>query len=389
MIIPYARQDISTEDINAVVDVLQSDFLTQGPVVPQFEEAIALQCQAKYAIATNSATSALHLLYLAMELGPGDLVWTSPITFVATANSALWCGAQIDFVDIDQRTYNLCPKALEKKLIQAKKEKLLPKIVVPVHFAGQSCDMKAIHELGCQYGFKIIEDASHALGGRYEQQPIGNCKYSNAVVFSFHAVKIITTGEGGMIVTNDSQIMEKVSLLRSHGVTRDETKMMEPSPGSWFYQQLMLGFNYRMTDFQAALGLSQLKRLDDFIMKRHTIASHYNHHLAALPLVLPYQDPINHSAFHLYVIRLQLEKLQSSRAQVFNELHHEGIKVNVHYIPVHLQPYYHNLGFRQGMFPIAEQYYNEAISLPMYTKLTLEQQERVIHVLGSSLVKGH
>ncbi len=385
MIIPYARQDINREDIDAVVEVLQSDFLTQGPVIPLFEEAVALYCTVQHALTANSATSALQLLYMAMDLGPGDWLWTSPITFVATANCALHCGAKVDFVDIDKSTYNLCPQALEHKLIQAAREGKLPKIVVPVHFSGQSCEMKKIYELGQYYGFKIVEDASHALGGRYEQQPIGTCQYSDAAVFSFHPVKIITTGEGGMIVSNDSQLMERVALLRSHGITRDEKLMTEPSPGPWYYQQLALGFNYRMTDIQAALGLSQFKRLDTFIAKRHVLASYYNEQLSGLPIVLPYQAPQNYSAFHLYVISLDMNKTQSCRAELFKELQKEEIRVNVHYIPVHLQPYYQNLGFRKAMFPIAEDYYDAAISLPMYPKLTQEQQDRVIRVLEKAL----
>ncbi|RUR08120.1 UDP-4-amino-4,6-dideoxy-N-acetyl-beta-L-altrosamine transaminase [Legionella sp. km772] len=381
MIIPYARQDINNEDIDAVIAVLQSDFLTQGPMIPAFEQAIASYCQSKYALATNSATSALQLVYLAMDLGEGDWLWTSPNTFVATSNAALHCGANVDFVDIDKATYNLCPQALEQKLIQAELDGNLPKIVVPVHFAGQSCDMKRIYDLAQYYGFKIVEDASHALGGKYEQQMIGNCAFSEATVFSFHPVKIITSGEGGMIVSNDPQLMERISLLRSHGTTRDENLMTQASPGAWYYEQLALGFNYRMTDLQAALGLSQSNRLNDFIDKRHKLAARYNEGLGPLPLTLPFQAPQCYSAFHLYVIRLHLEQLASSRAEIFAALQQEGINVNVHYIPAHLQPYYQQLGFRAGMFPVAEQYYEEAISLPMYPKLNAEQQDKVIHIL--------
>lgn len=381
MIIPYACQDISEEDIQAVVKVLQSKFLTQGPTVPHFEQTIAKYCNAQYAVATNSATSALHLVYMAMGLGPGDWLWTTPITFVATANGALHCGANVDFVDIDNDTYNLCPKALENKLIQAEKEGKLPKIVVPVHFAGQSCKMKRIHELSQQYGFKIVEDASHALGGSYQQAPIGNCRFSNAAVFSFHPVKIITTGEGGMVVSNEAELIKRISLLRSHGITREESLMTEFVPGPWYYQQLLLGYNYRMTDLQAALGLSQTSRLADFIIQRHKIAVYYDKKLKGLPLTLPYQESNNYSAYHLYVIKLNLKEISSTRAEIFSKLQTEGIQVNVHYIPVHFQPFYQNLGFKKGILPKAEQYYEETISLPMYTKLTQEQQDYIIKVL--------
>lgn len=383
--IPYAHQNISEEDIEAVVKVLRSDFLTQGPMGKQFEEAIAAYCSVSHALATNSATSALQLLYLAMDLGPGDWLWTTPITFVATANCALHCGAQVDFVDIDAATYNLCPVALEQKLINAERDGTLPKIVVPVHFSGQSCDMKKIYELGQRYGFKIVEDASHALGGRYKNKRIGDCNYSDATIFSFHPVKIITTGEGGMIVSNDATLMERVALLRSHGITREEDKMTVPSSGPWYYQQLALGFNYRMTDIQAALGLSQFQRLDEFVIQRHLLASYYNEQLSELPLTLPYQHPNNHSAFHLYVVRLHLNEVICTRVELFKYLQQQGIGANVHYIPVHLQPYYQNLGFRKGMFPIAEQYYDEAISLPMYTGLTPEQQDQVVSALQQIL----
>lgn len=375
--IPYARQSINEDDIAAVVKVLQSDFLTQGPVIPQFEEAVAKISQAAYAIATNSATSALHLACLALGLESGDWLWTSPITFVASANCALYCGANVDFVDIDEKTYNLCPKALESKLIKAEKLGLLPKIVIPVHFSGQSCDMKAIHTLSQRYGFKIIEDASHAIGGQYEALPIGHCRYSDATIFSFHPVKIITSGEGGMVVTNQQPIAERVALLRSHGITRDPKMMTGPSQGPWYYQQLALGFNYRMTDIQAALGLSQTQRLTAFIARRRQIAACYDQHLGNLPVVLPYQLPSSNSAWHLYVLQL----LGNQRLNLFNQLQAEGIYTNVHYIPVHLQPYYQKLGFHLGQFPQAEKFYAQALSLPMYYELTEAQQEKIIKVL--------
>lgn len=385
MIIPYARQEINAEDIAAVVNVLRSDFLTQGPVVPQFEQAVASRVGAHYGVATNSATSALHLAYLAMDLGPGDWLWTSPITFVATANCALHCGASIDFVDIDKATYNLCPKALEEKLVQAERLGRLPKIVVPVHFAGQSSDMSTIHALSQRYGFRIIEDASHAIGGLYANEPIGNCRYSDAVIFSFHPVKIITSGEGGMLITNDSVLAERIQLLRSHGITRDESLMTHASSGGWYYQQLALGFNYRMTDIHAALGLNQLQRIDHFLERRHQIATIYNQQLCSLAISLPYQAVDTYSAFHLYVIRVLSDRAKMSRQQVFNALREHEILVNVHYIPVHLQPYYQSLGFKEGQFPEAEQYYKEAISLPMYPGLDEQQQGQVIQVMQQLL----
>lgn len=385
MSIPYARQDINADDIAAVIKVLHSDFLTQGPVVPQFEQAVAEHCTSRYALAVNSATSALHLAYLALGLGPGDWLWTTPNTFVATANCALYCGANVDFVDIDSSTYNLCPQALEHKLIQAEREGRLPKIVVPVHFAGQACDMHALSRLSARYGFKIIEDASHALGGKYNGQPIGNCEYSEATIFSFHAIKIITSGEGGMVVTNNAPLAEQINLLRSHGITRNEELMISPSPGEWYYQQLLLGFNYRMTDIQAALGLSQLQRLNTFIVQRHDVAAYYNKQLKNLPLILPYQQPRSYSAYHLYVIQKQAAGNHKSRAEVMRALQQCGIKVNVHYIPVYLQPYYQKLGFTKGLCPLAEHYYNNALSLPMYAALNRDQQDRVINGLKNAL----
>ena len=368
--IPYGRQDISEADIKAVEDVLRSDFLTQGPVVPRFEEVVSSFCGAKHGVAVNSATSALHIACLALDLGPGDWLWTSPNTFVASANCALYCGAQVDFVDIDSRTYNLCPTKLEKKLIAAKRTGKLPKIVVPVHLTGQPCDMAAIHALGQKYGFKIIEDASHAIGSRYKGEPIGDCRYSDITVFSFHPVKIITTAEGGMILTNSAKLYTHLRLLRSHGITRDPELMTEPMHGPWYYQQVLLGFNYRMTDMQAALGASQMTRLSDYVKRRHQIAQRYDDFLSGLPLTLPWQHPDAYSAYHLYVIRLQLDKIGATHCQVFEELQAQGIIVNLHYIPVHTQPFYQRMGFKQGDFPEAEKYYSEAISIPMHVNLT-------------------
>lgn len=379
--IPYGRQDITQADIDAVVKVLKSDFLTQGPQVPLFEDAILQACGAQYAVAVNSATSALHIACLALGLGPGDWLWTTPNTFVASANCGLYCGAQIDFVDIDPRTYNLCAKQLEKKLINAEKKGTLPKIVIPVHFSGQPCDMQAIHALSQKYGFKIIEDASHAIGGNYQGEPIGNCRYSDITVFSFHPVKIVTTAEGGVAVTNNAEIAEKLGLLRSHGITRDTHLMTKPIDGSWYYQQIDLGFNYRMTDMQAALGVSQMQRLDAYVAKRHELAERYNTLLKDLPITLPWQHPDSYSGLHLYVIRLQLAKISKSHRQVFENLRELGIGVNLHYIPVHTQPYYQNMGFRVGDYPESEQYYDESISLPMFPNMTNEQQERVYEAL--------
>jgi len=379
--IPYGRQDISEADIQAVVNVLRSNFLTQGPAVPAFEKAVASYCNAQHAVAVNSATSALHIACLALGVGSGDVVWTSPITFVASANCALYCGAQVDFVDIDTRAYNLSVDRLAEKLKKAEEAGRLPKVVIPVHLCGQPCDMAGIHTLSQQYGFKIIEDASHAIGGRYMDEPIGNNFYSDISVFSFHPVKIITTGEGGIVLTNHRELYEKLVRLRSHGITRDPALMEGDSHGPWYYQQIELGFNYRMTDIQAALGLSQLNRIDEFVARRHQLVGRYNQALSDLPLVLPYQHPDSYSAFHLYVIRLQLDRIQRTHRQVFEELRARDIFVNLHYIPVHTQPYYQRLGFRIGDFPAAESYYREALSIPLYVGLTDEDQDRVITAL--------
>ncbi len=385
--IPYGRQDIVQADIEAVVEVLQSEFLTQGPVVSRFEQAVSNHVGSQYALAVNSATSALHIACLALGLRPGDWLWTTPVTFVASANCGLYCGAQIDFVDIDPLTYNLSPQALETKLVAAKSSGTLPKVLVAVHLCGQACDMAKIHELGQEYGFKIIEDASHAIGGKYKNEFIGNCRYSDITVFSFHPVKIITTAEGGMVLTNDEKLAAEMDLLRSHGITRDVTKFNRDSDGPWFYQQIALGFNYRMTELQAALGVSQMKRLDDFVSRRQQLAQRYDHLLENLPVKLPQQLPDSYSAFHLYVIRLQLDRITKTHRQVFEELRFANIGVNLHYIPVHTQPYYQAMGFKLGNFLEAEKYYSEAISLPLFHTLSEAQQDKVVDVLGQVLRK--
>ncbi|MCE9955456.1 UDP-4-amino-4,6-dideoxy-N-acetyl-beta-L-altrosamine transaminase [Aeromonas rivipollensis] len=384
--IPYGRQSISDADIEAVVAVLRSDFLTQGPAVARFEQAVLDHCRAKHAIAVSNATAALHIACLALGLGPGDWLWTSPNTFVASANCGLYCGARVDFVDIDPVTYNLCPEALERKLLQAEQEGRLPKIVVPVHFSGQPCDMRAIHALSQHFGFRIIEDASHAIGGRYLDDPIGSCRYSDITVFSFHPVKVITTGEGGMAVTNDDELAQRLGLLRSHGITREPELMTQPMDGAWYYQQVTLGFNYRMTDLQAALGASQMQLLEHYVARRHQLAHRYNELLAELPLTLPWQHPDGYSGLHLYVIRLQADKVGRSHHEVFEYLRSKEIMVNLHYIPVHTQPYYQQMGFKAGDFPEAERYYAEAISIPMFPTLTAAQQDEVVAALREVLV---
>jgi UDP-4-amino-4,6-dideoxy-N-acetyl-beta-L-altrosamine transaminase len=378
MVIPYGRQHIEEDDIRAVVEVLKSDRLTQGPVIEEFERAVASYCGAKYAVAVSSGTAALHLACLAAGLGPGDLLWTSPNTFVASANCALYCGARVDFVDINHRTYNMDVAKLTEKLETAARRDQLPKVVVPVHFAGQSCEMAAIRELADKYGFTVIEDACHALGGHYRRTKVGSCAFSEMTVFSFHPVKIITTGEGGMILTNREDLYEKLLRLRTHGITRDPALMEGETHGPWYYQQIELGFNYRMTDIQAALGLAQLRKVEKFVERRRYLAEKYNEELRDLPVALPWQDPDAYSAYHLYVLRLHLEELKKSRKQIFQELRAAGINVNVHYIPVHTQPYYKKLGFKTGDFPEAEEYYREAISLPLYYGLHDGDQDFVI-----------
>jgi UDP-4-amino-4,6-dideoxy-N-acetyl-beta-L-altrosamine transaminase len=378
--IPYGRQSISEDDIRAVTDVLQSDHLTQGPAVPAFETAVKAHCGASHAIAVNSATSALHIACLALDIGKDDTVWTSPITFVASANCVLYCGAKIDFVDIDPATLNMSVAALAEKLQRTSRASgQLPKAVIPVHMCGQSCDMAGIHALAQQYGFRVIEDASHAVGGRYRNGPVGDCRYSDIVIFSFHPVKIITTGEGGMALTNHVELAGKMALLRSHGITREEAEMTGPSEGAWYYQQIDLGFNYRMTDLQAALGTSQIQRLEEWVSRRNTLASRYQSKLREMPLVLPAAIPEAYSAWHLYVVQLEDK---SRRKDVFSGLRADGIGVNVHYIPVHLQPYYQRLGFRAGQFPAAEAYYRGAISIPLYSSMTTAEQDQVVECLS-------
>jgi UDP-4-amino-4,6-dideoxy-N-acetyl-beta-L-altrosamine transaminase len=379
--IPYGRHDINQADIQAVVEVLCSDFLTQGVVVPEFESAVANYCKSQYAVAVNSATSALHLACLALGVGSGDIVWTSPITFVASANAALYCNAEVDFVDIDPRTHNLSVERLQEKLALAEAAGKLPKVVIPVHLCGQSCDMAAIHALGEKYGFKIIEDASHAIGGKYQNDPIGNCRFSDITVFSFHPVKIITTAEGGLALTNNPKLADAMAQLRSHGITRDPLQMDGAPDGPWYYQQMALGFNYRLTELQAALGLSQMNRLDEFVAKRNMLARRYDDAIASLPIVTPWQHPDTYSAYHLYVVRCDA----AVRRLVFDRLRAAGIGVNVHYIPVHTQPYYRQMGFQFGDFPIAEAYYAEAISLPLFPALSEADQDAVIAELGRAI----
>lgn len=375
--IPYGKQDIDQRDIDAVVEVLRSDFITQGPVVPEFEKAVSSHVGARRAVAVNSATSALHLACLSLGLGKGDRLWTSPVTFVASANCGLYCGAEVDFVDIDPKTYNLCPEALRLKLESAKKADRLPKVLVAVHLCGQPCDMASIHALSKEYGFSIIEDASHAIGGKYQDEFIGNCRYSDICIFSFHPVKIVTTAEGGMAVTNKDELADRMELLRSHGVTRDPALMTHEADGPWYYQQIALGFNYRMTELQAALGVSQMQRLDDFVARRHELARRYDELLAGLPVITPWQHPDSYSGLHLYVIRLQLDEIAKSHRQVFESLREQGIGVNLHYIPIHTQPYYQAMGFAAEDFPEAMAYYHEAISLPMFHGMNSEQQDQV------------
>ena len=376
--IPYGKQDINQADIDSVIDVIQSDFLTQGPQVPLFEKTVSDYCGAEYGVAVNSATSALHIACMALNLGKDDYLWTSSNTFVASANCGLYCGAKVDFVDIDPRTYNLSTEELERKLIQARQDNKLPKIVIPVHFAGQSCDMKKIHSLGQEYGFKIIEDASHAIGGKYLDQPIGGCQYSDITVFSFHPVKIITTAEGGLATTNNKELSEHMQLLRSHGVTRDPKLMIKKAEGGWHYQQVELGFNYRMTELQAALGVSQMKRLDEFVALRHQRQKRYDELLKNLPVVVPYQDMDSYSALHLYPIQIKTDKVKNTRKEIFEALRKNDIGVNVHYIPVHTQPYYENIGFKKGCYPNAEAYYDSAISIPLFSQMSVIQQDMVV-----------
>jgi len=385
--IPYGHQHITQDDIDAVVSALQSDLLTQGPLVPKFEKKLAEYCGVKNAVAVNSATSALHIACLALGLRKGDWLWTSAITFVASANCALYCGAMVDFIDIDRLSYNLCTKSLERKLIHAEKVGRLPKIVVAVHFCGRPCEMLEIYRLSKKYGFKIIEDASHAIGARYFDDPIGNCRYSDITVFSFHPVKIITTAEGGVATTNQSWLAEKMILLRSHGITRDPRQMSKIPDGPWYYEQKDLGYNYRMTELQAALGISQMDRLNHYVFCRNKIAARYDELLSDLPLQLP--DPCFHySAFHLYIIRLNTRAIENTHLDIFSLLRMSGIGVNLHYIPVYRQPYYLKMGFSLEDFPEAERYYGESISLPMYPMLSEEDQINVVDAVRNAIVKS-
>jgi UDP-4-amino-4,6-dideoxy-N-acetyl-beta-L-altrosamine transaminase len=385
--IPYGKQNISDEDIKAVVNVLNSDYLTQGPKVPLFEEAIKTFCKTEYAIAVNSATSALHIACLALDVGKGDIVWTSPISFVASANCALYCHANIDFVDIDPETYLLSPEKLEEKLICAEKIGKLPKVVIPVHLAGQSCEMEKIFNLSLKFGFKIIEDASHAIGGKYQKEPIGNNRYSDIVIFSFHPVKIITTGEGGMITTKNKKLAKRLQLLRSHGTTNIKSEMKsQESTEIWNYEQIDLGFNFRMTDISAALGISQMKRVEEFVLTRHNIADRYNKLLSDLPLKVPLQNLNSYSSYHLYIIRLKLKNIKKTHIQIFNEMRAQGVQVNLHYIPIYRHPYFERMGFNYGYCEEAEKYFMEAISLPIFFDFSIEEQLHVSELLHSTLL---
>lgn len=387
-LIPYGRQEILQSDVDEVISVLHSDFITQGPQVPLFEQTVADKVGAKYAVAVNSATSALHLACRALGVQAGDIVWTSPITFVASANCALYCGASIDFVDIDESTCNMSVSALELKLKDAERLGKLPKVIIPVHFGGQSCDMARIRKLSNDYGFAVIEDASHAIGGRYKDSFVGGCVYSDITIFSFHPVKIITTGEGGMALSNDDVLATKMRMLSSHGITRDPEQMDREQDGPWYYQQIDLGYNYRMTEIQAALGISQIQRLDDYVSKRNQIASTYDKAFrgsAIKPLII-LDD--RYSAYHLYVVRVSGEHRQGLRRLVFEQLREKGIGVNVHYIPVHLQPWYKHLGFKEGMFPVAENYYKEALSLPMFPTLSVDEQQYVVNTALDIVTKA-
>lgn len=382
--IPYGRQDISDADVAAVVEVLRSDWLTQGPVVPRFEEAVARYCGASQAVAVSNATSALHLACLALGVGKGDWVWTSPITFVASANCARYCGANVDFVDIDKDTWNLCPVRLADKLAIAEREGNLPKVVIPVHLAGQSCDMAEIRKLSRRYGFSVIEDASHAIGGRYQGMPVGILQYSDIAVFSFHPVKILTCGEGGVIVTQSPELANTVRRLRTHGITKDPREFVGDRYSPWHYEQIDLGYNYRLTDIQAALGLSQMSRLVEFIERRSLLAQRYTAELGDLPLQLPRVLPSIYSAWHLYVVRLIGASPRERRQRLFEDLHRAGVGTNLHYSPVHLQPYYKKLGFREGLFPEAERYGLDAITIPLYASMTDQQHRQVIHAVRNA-----
>lgn len=384
--IPYGRQNINEEDIEAVIEVLKSDFITQGPVVPEFEKAVAKYTSANYGVAVNSATSALHIACLALGVGRGDVVWTSPISFVASSNCAIYCGAKVDFVDIDKNTYNMSIDCLEMKLKDAKRNNTLPKVVIPVHLAGQSCEMEEIKKLSDKYGFKIIEDASHAIGGKYKDQPVGSCNFSDITVFSFHPVKIITTGEGGIALTNDEKIANDMAKFRSHGIIRNKNEMTQKEKGLWHYEQVDLGFNYRMTDIYAALGLSQLKRIDEFIKRRHEIANIYDKRLKKINwLSLPFQDEHSYTSYHLYIIRIKNEISEINHRDFFEKLRNSGLLVNLHYIPIYRHPFYSNMGFNKKDFPESESYFSEAISIPIFPSLRKEEQEEIVKIIKSPL----
>lgn len=378
----YGHQHITEKDIQAVEKVLRSNYLTQGPVIESFEKKVANYCGAKYAVAVTNATSALHIACKAAGLGEGDVLWTSPITFTASANCGRYCGADVDFVDIDDKTYNMSVAELRHKLETAVKK---PKVVIPVHLAGQSCDMEAIKALADEYGFKIIEDASHATGADYKNTKVGSCRYSDMTVFSFHPVKIVTTGEGGIVLTNNKELYEKLKLYRSHGITRDSDLMTQEADGTWYYQQIELGFNYRMTDMQAALGCSQMDSLDEFVARRRYLVRRYNEKLKDLPIRTPYQSEDTNPSWHIYIIRVDFTKVVLSKKEIFARMRDRGIALNLHYIPVHTQPYYRNLGFKKGDFPVSETYYEEAITLPLYYDLTDEQQDQIIQALKDVL----
>jgi UDP-4-amino-4,6-dideoxy-N-acetyl-beta-L-altrosamine transaminase len=383
--IPYGRHEITRSDINAIIEVLKSDFLTQGPKVPLFEKVVSEKVGAQFGIAVNSATSALHIACNALGLGKGDWLWTTPISFVASANCGLYCGAKVDFVDIDPISYNICPVSLEAKLMVADKSGRLPKVLVAVHLSGQPCDMVNLHRLSQKFGFRIIEDASHAIGGKYENEYIGNCRYSDITVFSFHPVKIITSAEGGMALTNCKKLAESMEMLRSHGITRDPKLMTHQPDGPWYYQQVALGYNYRMTELQAALGLSQMERLDKYVEKRHKLARLYDELLEGAPLTTPIQHPNSYSAMHLYIVRLNFKKLKITHLEVFNLLRERGIGVNIHYIPIHTHPYYQQFGFKLGDFPQSESYYSEALSLPIFPTLLVSEVKKIAKVFLTEL----
>ena len=382
--VPYSCQFIDDADIEAVTTVLKSEFLTQGPAVPAFEQAFAKRHGVAHAVAVSNATAGLHIACLALDVGPGKRVWTTPNSFVASANCALYCGASVDFVDIDARTRNMSVVDLRARLERARRAGTLPSVVVPVDFAGLPVDLSEIRELADAYGFKILEDASHATGASYHGAPVGSA-YSDISVFSFHPVKIVTTGEGGIVATNDGGLARRLQMLRSHGLTRDPAAMSRPPDGAWYYEQQMLGFNYRLTDIHAALGLSQLARLDAMHQRRIELANRYDSLLADLPLLLPARLPDRLSAWHLYVVEIDEARSSRSRAEVFAALRAADIGVNVHYIPIHTQPYYAALGFKWGDFPVAEQYYHRAISIPLYPRLTQDDQARVVRALAAAL----